>query len=73
MATLNGDDAKTIKRLEEAACEHGVVMDLLGAIEDWQASGRPDEYDMHFFELAALAAALAREERSRRGLDKDSD
>ena len=73
MTTFSPDDAKILKMLEEAACEYGVVMDLLGAIEEWQSSGRPaDAYDMHFFELAALAAGLAREERKRRGVDKDS-
>lgn len=63
-------DASTIKKLEDAACEYGVVMDLLNAIHDWQASGRPSTYDMHFFELAAMAAGLAQEERYRRGIDK---
>ncbi len=63
-------DAATIKKLEEAACEHGIVMDLLNAIRDWQVSGRPDAHDMHFFEIAAMAAGLAQEERYRRGIDK---
>jgi len=69
--TLKGFDAETVKKLEDAACEHGIIMDLLSAIEDWQSSGRPDAYDMHFFELASMAAGLARIERVRRGIDKD--
>ena len=66
---LSDDDAKTVKRLEEAAREHGVVMDLLSAIEEWQSSGRPAPVDFHFFELAAMAAPLARLMRKEDGTD----
>jgi hypothetical protein len=70
---LSEDDAKIVKRLEDAACEHGVVMDLLLAIEEWQSSGRPAPIDLRFFELAAMASQLARLERRKQGIDKDEE
>jgi hypothetical protein len=71
MTLLSDDDAKTVKRLEEAAKEHGVIMDLLSAIEEWQSSGQPAPMDVHFFELAAMAAPFARLARREAGIDKD--
>lgn len=68
--SLKSEDAAIIKKLEDAACNHGIVMDLLNAIHDWQVSGRPDAHDMHLFELASLTAGLAQEERYRRGIDR---
>jgi hypothetical protein len=68
---LTEEDAKIVKRLEEAAREHGVIMDLLSAIEEWQASGKPAPMDLHFFELAAMAAPFARLARREDGTDKD--
>jgi hypothetical protein len=67
---ISDEDAQIVKRLEEAACEYGVVMDLLAAIEEWQASGKPAPIDLHFFELAAMAAPFARLARKDNGTDK---
>lgn len=33
VVALGEDDAEVVKKLEHAACEHGVVMDLLSVIE----------------------------------------
>lgn len=66
---LSDEEAEILKTLEEAACEHGIVMDLLSSIEHWQQTGMPDTNDMRFFELAAMAATLARIERKKRRLE----
>jgi hypothetical protein len=68
---LSDDDAQVINRLSEAAKEHGIVMDLLDAISEWQGSGQPAPMDMHFFELAAMAAPFARLARKSEGIDKE--
>ena len=71
MPLLSEDDARTVKRFEEAAKEHGVVMDLLSAIEEWQVSGQPAPMDIHFFELAAMAAPFAKLARLEEGIDTE--
>jgi hypothetical protein len=71
MPLLSEDDAKTIKRFEAAAKDHGVVMDLLDAIAEWQSSGQPAPMDMHFFELAAMAAPFAKIARLEDGTDSE--
>lgn len=71
MPVLSQEDAITIKRLEDAAKEHGVVMDLLNAIERWQSSGRVVGEDMQLFELASMTAPLARIARLNEGIDTE--
>lgn len=68
--SLSEEDAQFVKRLEEAACEYGAVLDLLSALEILHDSGVVASEEQRLFDLAAMAAGLARVERKNRGIDK---
>ncbi|MBN1225058.1 MAG: hypothetical protein JXB23_17550 [Candidatus Aminicenantes bacterium] len=68
---ISDEEALIIKHLEQAACEYGVVMDLLSVIERLQSGEKISEEDKRLFEIASLAAPLARYERKDNGKDQE--
>ncbi|NPT44859.1 hypothetical protein GNZ12_26790 [Paraburkholderia sp. 1N] len=61
---MEDEEAKEIRRLEEAGVEHGAVSDLLDLVEKLYHGDPLDDRDKRLFQLAALAAPMTRQARS---------
>lgn len=60
---IEDEDAKMLKRMQDAGVEHGVASDLLDLLERLYHGDPLGEEDQRFFYLSSVAAPLTRTER----------
>lgn len=62
---------RQLEILVEAACQYGLIMDLLRAIHDMRNGRQLDSAEADLLNTASIAALLAKVERVNKGIDME--